>query len=604
MASRAFHSPSLRPTLVTAGRRWLTAPAAAAAIGLLLAGGCDSPQGKADKAVDEKVSAAVPMMTGATADEMAASKALGEAAADANLGSKWQQVSVKSLQGDSELRMAQDVAARIAFYDDQVGRLTVALDGMAEVVGATNGAVAGMQKSKPDVALAALGKQSADLTGSEAKPDWVRTSAGSIESLAADDKVAAEGAAEVDRLQASIKSETDDRDKQLAAGDQLDDQSARERGDKSVDLYTQAAAARKQAADLNVKIDADTIALGRAQADLDAVRQQQEAKRAALAQFATAKSAVDANWRAVQGRMKASKSDATKLLGDAATTPPGDVPKPLTLTSTVADVPKLPPGTGPTVPISPPFGGTTIRSKAAMLAALEKQVRELRVDAEKHYNGALGFYREAADAADKLQAELNTRMAVIGPEKMDFAALTGMAETLHPSRYHYLFAAAELNKAEYFARSAAAVTDQLDTAGRLKAALDADGLEVPAGLDESAVTDLTGRQANAMKAARDGFRDAAKDLGPLSEGGGGAPKEVRDAATAAALFDHYSWAQLETMPGGSAADAKAQLDQARSLAGQVPELTFTPPLPPGLTPAATPAQTPVSTPAPKPPRAR
>ena len=591
MATRAADLPSLRSTVVTAGRRWLAAPAAAAAVGLLLAGGgCDSAKGKADKAVDEKVAAALPMLDGGATAQAEASKTLDDAGTDAKGGSKWQQVVVKSLKGDSELRLAQNLAARIAFYNGQAERLTIELGDLADAVEAANGTVAGMQKEKPDAALANVGKLSAAVTGSASKPNWVTTPAGSIASLYADNEVATAGAAEVERLQAAIKSETDDRDKALATGDQLADQSSRERGDKSVELYTQAANARKQAADLNVKIDADTIALGRAQADLDGVRQQQEAKRATLGLFNSTKTAVNANWTGVQGRMKTAKADAIALLGEPVTIDPKDVPNALTLDAAadVLDSKKLTAADAQQRMADDKrraarTGGQTIRYKAALLAALNKQTHDLRGQAENHYNGAIGFYREAGQIARDLRADLNARMAAPGyTEKLDYPAVEGLAVATHPSRYNYQLAVAELGKAEFLARAAGDSADQIAVAVRLKAALDVDSLEMPTGLEESNWADLDARQKTSMKTAVAEFGNAVKDLDPLSAGGDQTPKEIKDAATAALMFAHYSWGQLELMPGGRPAEAQTHLDLAKGLANQTSTLTFAPPLPPGL----------------------
>ena len=590
MASRAAELSSSGSTWAANGR-WVAA--LAAAVVPLVGVGCDSPQGRADRGVDEKIAMAVPKLSGTTADQTDAAKQLGDAATEAEGGSKWEQVQANVLKGDAELRLAQDLAAKVAFYNSQTQRLSLDLDQMAAEIAADNTDAASLQRLKPDAATASIRKQTAAVTGSDAKPDWVKTKAGTIASLAADDKTAADLSLEVDRLQGSIKSETDDRDKLLAQGDQLADQSGRERGDKSVDLYTQAADARKRAADVGVKLDADNMALARVQADLDGVRQQQEAKHGALKQFDAMQASVDADWKAVQGRMRSSKAAAAKLLGDPVAVTAAQLPKAITLDMPAADADAA----TLTTKLTTLSGGDTIRSKAATLAVTDKLGWEVRVQAENHYNAALGFYRKAEAAAESLRGDLDARTAVVSfQDKMDYPAVVGLADVMRPSRYRYLLAMAQLGKAEFFARQVVDANAQIEMAGRLKAALDTDGLDVPAGLDESAVTGLTTRQSQGVSTARASFKDAAENLGKLADTST-TPREIKDAVRTAQIVAEYGWAQLELSPGGTPADAAAHLELAKQKSQGGTDLAYVP-LPPELTaPAATPMPT---TPAGKP----
>lgn len=572
MASRAFELTSS----VGSASRWGRLAVVLAATAVPLAGGgCERDAGRADKAVDQKVNDAQALAGGSMTDELNVAKTLDEIKANLTGASDWQKARTQGLRGDNEMRLAQGYAAQAEFYTRHMEQLTIDIGRMAAAVAASDADAAAMLRRSPEKVLADLKERSAAVAGSADKQTWIDTKAGSLTSLAADDKAAADLKAEVDRLGESIKTQTAERDQLLAAADQQADQSNRERGDAAVSTYTQSSDARKKAADLNVKIDADTVALGRAQADLDGATKQQDAKHEAIKRLDAAQSGVAADWKAVQERAEASKTAVAAVLGKPVTVQAAALPDPLTLDADAAAANKA--------KLASVSGGSTISSKAAMLQALGVRAHGLRSQAETHFNAALGFYREAIEAAKNLQIDTANRINAAGAsERADYQAFVDLRRTVHPGFYTYLRASADTSKAEFFARSAAEARMQIEVANRLQPAVEAAGLTAPAGLDAAGVATLTTQQTSAEKSARDAFKDAIDQFTKLPEGGD-ATAEVKDGAKVGVIFANYGLSALEAAAGGTGTTVTAPFDLAKEKARvAISAGTYLPPLPADL----------------------
>jgi hypothetical protein len=557
--------------------RWLLGLALPA---LAVLGGCDTDSGKADKAVSDDLAQAASSNTN-TADGQKKAHAALDSAVKVQGASLTLQLQTKAELADAELRLAQDGAVSVARNTSQIDRLVDEIGQLNDAVAADNRLATALGQYEPTKILDRLKAQSTALAGSDEKPDWMTTDAGTLPSQAAADKAAAALQQQIDQLNQQIKTDTDQRTDLITKADQFNRQSEQAQGKASVDLFVQGADARQQAADLGAKLEGEQSQLARAQADLAVQQGEQASVKAAAAAVDERTAATNQTWTATQEQARLVKAHAASLLGDESAVP---------------------------VTAGKP-GPATIAAKSAELARLLKENRALRSEVESHYNNAVGFYKDAYDLATKLMAQLSDPAHTERPERTDKAAWDVERAATDPSKFRYLQATVQLDRAEFYARAAAEAKGVADVIGAVRPVLEAASLTVPPGLDDSH-GDAPVAVTNARKVAMDGFKEVVDNLTNVTNGA--APAEVKQGADVLTMFAQYGWSVL-LASAGDANEAAGHLQAAQTARENAANLPGTmPPLPAALMPPATsggpaaaePAATPAAPTAPAAPAGR
>jgi hypothetical protein len=510
---------------------------AVAPVALLLAG-CDTDSGKADKTISAQLDQATVQMSGSETDRTSANHDLGDAARETTASSPVQ-LRAKSLLADSELQLAQGMTRQIATNSVQIERLAREIDLLGNQIQSNNKTITAMTKADPGPLQDALSQKKADVTGSDAKPDWFKSDSGTLASLAADDAALRDLQGKIGQSQDTIKSESDQRNQLLDQADKATQQSQHEQKQKSVDLYVQGSNARKQAADLTVKIDADNATLASQQADLTVLQGQQDSLNSALKAFDAKGAQIDSDWKQVQAEQIELTEDSRKILGDDPVTPPtynrtGDLPT-----------------------------DATIGSKASAIFALAKKNHDLRGDAESHFNSAIEKYSESAAQANSIKADLGSLAAKADSQRPDQVAYQQEQAAFDPATYRFLQADAQLQAAEFYAATASEAKVRLDGIDRLKAIITDARLSLPATLDDSDGS-IADQLKKAQQSAREAFKNASDLLGNLADGS--APPEIKSGAEIQQIFTQYGLYLLEQSTGdpADAQDAAAHLSAARA----------------------------------------
>jgi hypothetical protein len=244
----------------------------------------------------------------------------------------------------------------------------------------------------------------------------------------------------------------------------------------------------------------------------------------------------DTDWKAVQAEQAELTADSKKLLGDDPVNPPtpdkhGDLKT-----------------------------DSTIGSKASAIVSLVKQNRELRSTAATHFNSAVGKYTEAYTLANTLNTNLRDLEIKVDPLNPDQVAWKDEQTLLDPSNYRLLQAHAQLQLADFFARSAGEAKTRLDLIAQIKPIIDAAKLPMLTTLDDSD-NSISEQLKKDQSSARDAYKNATDLLDKAANGTGTA--EQRSGAQVQLIFAHYSWYQLESA-AGNAQDAGVQLDAAKT----------------------------------------
>jgi hypothetical protein len=541
-----------------------------ASASLLTLGGCDSASGQADKDVKAQLDSAQAADAAAKTPPTASDAGLDKAARETT-DSLPMQVHAKILFANSELRLAENTAAQVTVNDQLIDRLAREIGLIGGQIQANNAAVAALEKydpSKPGAGgksiLDSVKDTQSMVTGSDDKPDWMKTDAASLASLSAADKKAADLQTKVVGLNEKLKAETDQRNELLDQADKLTMQSQHEHGDKSVDLYVQGSDARKKAADLTVTIDADTAELARNTADLALQQGQHDALTATIAGLDKKSKDVSDEWTAVQRQIAALNTASKELLGDDPVTPPAPDKKTGDLTTKA-----------------------TIGDKAAAIADLAKANVKLRSTAETHFNKAIELYGQAKGLATKAVADLNAEKLKFDQAKVERVAWDSAIAALDPNTDDFLQADALLQKANFNARSAEEAKVRLDMITAIKPILAGAKLTPLPTLDESN-PDLSKQEKDAVGTAESGAVGAFTKAGGLLDhvSTSTSPMELRAAAKADEIFDQLGWSVLEATAGDAQESAK-HMELARAqVAAAATENISLPPLPVELTGSA------------------
>ncbi len=539
--------------------RWLLGLAVPAAV--TLAGGCDTDAGRADKAVEASLRKADEVGSGSPADR---TKAL-DAAAHESSASLPLQIRTFAQLAAAEMQMADAQTQAAATNSADIDRMAREIGGLTHSIAADNQLVVSLGKYQPQPALDALAQQKGAVAGSDDKPDWVRTDAGTLASTAATDKAASALQGQIAQLEQQVKSETDQRNDLMTKSDQLTQQSTREQHQQSVDLFTQGADARKQAADLAVKIDQDNSQLVRARADLAVQAAQQDALKAAAKGIDDRATAINQSWESIGEQIKAIKAHSTAQLGEA-TEPALNA--------------KVPP---------------TINGEAAALAKLVKTNRGIRDEAETHYGAAIGFYKDAYDRATQLKMKLAA--SIQSPERTERADREAWAvekSATDPAHFQYLQSTALLERASFHARWAAEAKAVAAVEASVKPVLTEAGLAVPGSL-EDVNGDAAKLVTDQQKLADAGFKDATDNLSNVTSGD--APAELKHGADVATMLGQYGWSLLAAASGDGAGATTHMQAASTAQANAIQSGPLPPMLPAELAPAPV-APTPGAAPAP------
>ena len=562
------HSASSHRALFVQSNQLILKLASSVALTMLLIG-CDNSTGKSDKEVSVKLedaraknSAVAGGGTMSNPDLDAASRETGD--------SLPVQIDAKIAFADSELQLAQGLASKTLTNNVMIDRLIREVVLLSEQIQSNNELVEALQKFDPSRApsggqskavLVSLKDTQALVTGSDEKPDWVRTDATTLAALNPTDKKLASLQTEVARLNDSIKSESDQRNQLLDSADKLIQQSQHEQGDKSVDLFKQGSDARKQAADLTVKIDADSASLARATADLGVQQGQHDSMTSTVKSLDIRSESIRQDWKAVQERIAALNQQSKALLGENPVTAPMADPK----------------KNGDLVT------SQTIGSKAAAINALGEENKRLGAEAADHFNKAIELYGTAAGLAVQVSADLAKKSGAADPNKPEQAAWSAQAKALDNNHYLFLQADAFFQRANFLARSASASKSRLDMITRVKPVVIAAGLQPLSTLDDTN-PDLAKQKSDAVGTSETGaagsFAKAAEILERVSSST--APQELRNAAKTEEIFAQHGWATLEAIAGDIQESARHQKLASDQVAAATAQQLTLPALPPDL----------------------
>jgi hypothetical protein len=518
-----------------ASSRLFRALAAGIASSCLILSGCDSPTNKTDQTVSQQLDEASLQMDGVASDRMSAHQAIESASKDTGT-SLPVQIRAKAMLADSELRIAQSISLQIQKNDVAIDRLAREIGLLGGNIEADNIRAAALAKYEPSALQAAVAQKQADVKGSDDKPDWYKSADAALPSLSADDKQAADIQTQISQLQDTIKSETDQRNQLIEQADKLTEQSYHEQKEKSVDLYIQGSNARKQAADLTVKLNQDNVTLTRAQADLAVRNGQHESLTATIKAFDDKSAFFAKDWTDVQAMIAQLNDQSKKYLGDD----PVDVPKKDAKTGEIAADNKT---------------DNTIAWKSAAIAVLAAENHNLRAEAEPHFNSAKSFYQTAGELAQKLLVDIKDKEAKKADPESNPDALAWDVEkdALDPSSYRFLEADVDMQKASFLTQAAAEDKVRLDLLERMKPLLTAAQLTVPPKLDD-ADGSIALQMKNSLTSADESYKNATELLSSISEGIG-AP-EQKSAAQVQLIFAQYGWASLLAAQGDAQKSAE------------------------------------------------
>ena len=552
---------------------------ALAMLGLI---GCDSESGKADKEVSAKIDAGnarVAALKAAPADSVIE---LHDAVGITTASSAGQ-VHAAVAFADSEMRIAQNYAAKAAANDMVIVRLCREINMLTAQIEANNVMVAGLTKYDP----AAAGKggkslldsvkeqQSQASNGTGDQGAWMT----SLSSLSAVDKQLAAAQAEVTRLTESIKSQTEQRAGLIENAETLNQQSEHEHGDKSVDLYAQGSNMRKSAADLTVKIDTDTAALAKAQADVALAQGQHDSLTAAVKALDDRTKAIGERWTAVQSEIAKLNESSKNLVGSAE---PVGTFKIDTKTGIVTTENRI---SSKAQAIATVIG----TEKSAEVIDTQQKLRQAALD---HFNKASEQYGKASMLATTLIGEINQLSTKLDPQQQSSEQLAWKEQikALDAGQYTFLQADADLQRGNLLSTQAGEYKLWLDTITATKKALSDASLEAPKAMNDSGLDKvIADAQGSPMKnaaggggtsGARQAYNKAIEPLVRISSGA--APAEIRSAALMDAIYAHLNWSILERSAGDEQ-EAANQLQMAKTLALTPPVGVTLPPLPLELT---------------------
>jgi hypothetical protein len=562
------------------------AKAAVAALAIAaLVGGCERESEKSDAEVHQKIMAADVAMAyhpGAVADDLQqAKKAVESAQLAANESTASDEVKA---QAQTELAMAQMNVARITIGQvdtarAELGSTLTRMDSLSTLIGGIGQGIAVDQKFQPVVAQQTVTDQIAAVQGGADKPVWQPHATAPIPSLAAvTDKINGLNN-DIETLQTQRKQLTDDQAAAASKAADLTDQADKAHGQASVDLYTQAADARKTANDKSAQaklIDGQLLPM---QQQLTLAENEQTGLKAAVDAMQKTNSDLTDSWTKTQSAIDAQKARAKDLVdgsGGAGSRQPGE-------------------------------STDTVNALADQWVKQSKDLQALRDSAAEQLGKAKSAYSTAVRLYDTIGRKYRDEKSAM-PDAVQAnaknGAWTNMVDLHNSGRVQLRLADTEVTLADLYQGAASDAADQARTLDLLQKALATAQLTVPDALTS---IDFSKAQKDNVSLAETAFKSADSDLGNASMmGSTDLTRADAGAALAAKVLETYDHGQFELAMGDQAtgdtlvADAKKQLAAIQQSNGDLPaalpaalmpEQPTTPP-PGDSTPATTPATQP------------
>lgn len=455
--------------------------------------------------------------------------------------------------GYKEIAAADQSFAKIAESQVAIQRLVGRINALTRQIAANNQAIAGLNKLNPTKALEVQAKAlAAAKSGATA---WFPSDndVAAVPSLAMAQKKVADVQQEISAKQSARGDLEKQRGTASTQAQQLFQQADGLNGQQGLDVYTQACAQRKSAADLTAQMEDIDAKLALLQKDLSLAQARQKQAESAVARIEELTKATNDGWAATQKQIESYTAMSTALLnGSGAATQPSGPP------ASVADA----------------------------LAALNAEVTAVaanRTTADTHLTAASSAFSQAANASRSIGQGYKALKGEhpLSAEMPAWDASLTVFEVGGPS---LLKAQAELRKAQMYADAAYEAAARGSSLKDLKAALD------EAKLTHNLVTNNTvsvpeGEKTEAVLKARTEFDNAAKDLDAAISSSTG---NGQDAAKLTKAVEEYSYGVLlRTIQDDKSSE---HLSNARDLVGQVKMAL--PPLPAEMSPKAEPSGAP------------
>lgn len=485
---------------------------------------------------------------------------------------------------DANLRAADALIADNEARQAEIARLTGEIAAKAASMQLNNVMIAGFRALEPKATEDALTQQVTAAQGGSDGAPWVAGDAPVPSQTGVKQQIAALKD-QIEKLTTQKNDQETQRAQLAQQAEQLRAQSEAAKGKESVDLFTQAAALTKKAADLAIQNNAIDAQVTAAQQDL-AVAQAAQTQLDASVQ--------DLNTQAQQARQ--GWSDVEKLIQQYA-----DQNSALLTPAS---------GDAAAAPTTPPAKDTSITALAAQIDKLKTANTDDRNAAEQYLLDAANAAKTADTTA--LQFSRTYRTLLTDPKLQNFAqhdAWQGIIDLENASDFQLREALIQLRLARLYSDWAMTTATRAMAAKIVGTAVAAASLTPPDSLKAGALNDEVGaakKKADAAYAAADDMLSNALSsaaAGPLA-------RDARDAAQALQIFATYAHSRFLAAMGDNT-NAAAMLAQSKRLRDAATDANLAmPPLPQGLQAqavavgaATTPAAATTPTPAPSAPAA-
>jgi hypothetical protein len=446
-----------------------------------------------------------------------------------------------ALMGEAD-RMSAELTTFVAATNRQVARIQ-----------SNNTLIAGLKAGEPGPVTQAIQKEQAAAQGAE-KPVWVEHETGPIQAQKGLEAQAKQLQDQIAQLEGQSKDLTGQRDKLVGDADRLQQQSDQAQGKEASDLYIQSVAARKQAADVGVQIEALEAKLLPLRQDLERVQADQKLVAQTIEAFGTQLQSTQENWQKVQAEIANLQKLNERILNGGgaggAATAPAQNPQAGQVESGGAAAA----GVGPMA--------DSVTGKLRQIAELSQQIEARRTEAEQLLKDAMDHVDKAGSAAQQLVSSINSQMSGAGgSQRPEAQAWKRMVELHNPSRFKVRHASLQILLADVYRARAADLAARANTAKVLAAALQPAGLAAP---QEAGGANLQSDADAARTAAVTQYTEAEKELGDVITGPRSndlAAEEIK-AAHLMQLVRLYAQAQADPQLASNFAA------QARTLAAQ------------------------------------
>lgn len=330
---------------------------------------------------------------------------------------------------------------------------------------------------------------------------------------------------EVGRKRGEVAALSDQRVQALDEAGRLQGESLGVQGKRSVELFNQASAKRKEAAELQARVDEMNASLLPLERDLALVQDREQRVSGALASFDEQTNVTSQGWEAVQAESKAISATSGELIS--------------------GDEQSL-------------SGSIALEAEALKTAVGEYEAA--RDVAIQHLERAHKHYGDAATLAQTTVRSIQQSGGKAG--KSAEAAAKAMADALAAEPFQLDQATAKHLKAHLLANDALLLAQHDRVAVELTDAAKAAGATLPDGLADATITD---RKNAAIDEAKKAFTDATDTIKNLSERGGAteAGKTTQKNAAVAGMLAFYDFASFLRAIGDDPTVAQAHVDQAR-----------------------------------------